>query len=53
MKMRAGERHPLTGVLPELPSTYIYVYPPRDEVELAIVAQLLNAAIEHMTSRGH
>jgi hypothetical protein len=48
-----GERHPLAGVLPELPSTYIYVYPPRDGAELAIVAQLLNAAIEHMTSTGH
>jgi hypothetical protein len=47
-----GERHPLAGVLPELPSTYIYVYPPRDGAELAIVAQLLNAAIEHMTSTG-
>jgi hypothetical protein len=48
-----GERHPLAGVLPELPSTYIYVYPPRDGAELAIVTQLLNAAIEHMTSTGH
>ena len=48
-----GERHPLAGVLPELPSTYVYVYPPRDGAELAIVAQLLNAAIEHMTSTGH
>jgi hypothetical protein len=47
-----GERHPLAGMLPELPSTYIYVYPPRDGAELAIVAQLLNAAIEHMTSTG-
>jgi Family of unknown function (DUF5519) len=46
-----GERHPLAGVLPELPGTYIYVYPPRDEVELAIVAQLLDAAIEHMAAR--
>jgi hypothetical protein len=47
-----GERHPLAGVLRALPSTYIYVYPPRDRAELAIVAQLLNAAIEHMTSTG-
>jgi hypothetical protein len=48
-----GERHPLAGVLPELPSTYIYVYPPRDGAELAIVARLLNAAIEHMTGTEH
>ena len=48
-----GERHPLAGVVPELPSTYIYVYPPRDGAELGIVAQLLNAAIRHMTSTEH
>jgi len=46
-----GERHPLAGVRPELPSTYVYVYPPRDEAELAVVAQLLDAAIDHMTSK--
>lgn len=49
--LRASRRPP-AGVLPELPITYIYVYPPRDGAELAIVAQLLNAAIEHMTSTG-
>lgn len=45
-----GERHPLAGVRPELPSTYVYVYPPRDEAELAVVAQLLDAAIAHMAA---
>jgi hypothetical protein len=39
-------------VRPELPSTYVYVYPPRDSGELAVVAQLLDAAIAHMTYTG-
>lgn len=47
-----GERHPMSGVLPELPSTYVYIYPPRDEYELGIVKQLLEAAIAHMAGTG-
>lgn len=47
-----GERHPMSGVLPELPSTYVYIYPPRDEYELAVVGQLLDAAIAHMAATG-
>lgn len=43
-----GERHPLAGVRPELPDTYIYVYPPRDDTELEVVARLLDASIAHM-----
>ncbi len=46
-----GERHPLAGSL-GLPITYLYVYPPRDEVELGTVRRLLNAAIEHMGGPG-
>lgn len=43
-----GERHPLAGSL-GLPITYLYVYPPRDEVELDTVRLLLSAAIDHMS----
>ena len=43
-----GELHPLCGVHPELPPTYLYVYPPRDEGELVVVSQLLDASIAHM-----
>ncbi|MEH2179063.1 luciferase domain-containing protein [Nostoc sp.] len=40
-----GERHPLAGVLPHMPDTYVFIYPPRCEEELAVVASLLQAAI--------
>ncbi|MGC4027685.1 MAG: DUF5519 family protein [Steroidobacteraceae bacterium] len=43
-----GEFHPLSGAIPLLPSTYLYVYPPRDEIELGVVGQLLDASIAHM-----
>ena len=46
-----GERHPLVGVRPRLPPTYIYVYPPRDDLELDVVRDLLAASIAHMTNR--
>ena len=48
--MRAGwgERHALAGSL-GLPATYLFVYPPRDEVELEVVRALLDAAIGHMS----
>ena len=45
-----GERHPLAGVRPRLPTTYIYIYPPRDDVEVLIVESLLKAAIKHMST---
>jgi hypothetical protein len=53
-----AERHPMSGVLPELPNTYLYVYPPRDALELGVVEQLLEASIRHMatpsaTARPH
>ena len=35
-----------------LPSTYLYVYPPRDDFELDIVKNLLGASIAHMTKAG-
>ncbi|MEH2462279.1 luciferase domain-containing protein [Nostoc sp.] len=40
-----GERHPLAGVLPHMHDTYVFIYPPRSEEELAVVASLLQAAI--------
>jgi hypothetical protein len=47
-----GELHPLCGVHPELPPTYLFVYPPRNDAELAILNQLLEASIAHMTLAG-
>src|ERR1700742_4270889 len=43
-----GERHPLAGVRPHLPNTYLYIYPPRDAFEMNVITQLLDAAISHM-----
>jgi hypothetical protein len=45
-----GERHPLAGVPGLLPSTYLYIYPPRDEMELKVVEMLLEASIQHMSN---
>lgn len=45
-----GERHPLAGVGRLIPSTYIYVYPPRDEAELEVVSRLLDASVAYMTN---
>ncbi len=47
-----GERHPLAGVMLDLPETYLLIYPPREETELKVTAQLLEAAVVHMTSSG-
>ena len=44
-----GERHPLAGVPKfDLPDTYLMIYTPRNSQELAVVAQLLRAAVEHL-----
>jgi len=32
-----GERHPLSGVYPGLPVTYLMIYAPRDQEEVAMV----------------
>jgi hypothetical protein len=47
-----GERHPLCGV-PGLgiPATYLMIYAPRDDTEVGVFRQVLQAAIEHMTVR--
>jgi hypothetical protein len=47
-----GEFHPLAGRIPLLPKSYVYVYPPRDDIELEVVGQLLDASIAHMTKGG-
>jgi hypothetical protein len=48
-----GERHALAGrSLPGtelvLPDTYLLIYPPRNESELAVTARLLDASVSHM-----
>lgn len=48
LSARWGERHPLAGMPPGLPLTYVLVYPPRDKPGASIVAQLPEAAIDHM-----
>lgn len=44
-----GECHPLAGVLLGLPDTYLLIYPPRNEFELAVTARLLDAAVDHLS----
>lgn len=44
-----AERHPMAGVGDALPDLYLAVYPPRDAVELAAVATLLDASVRYMT----
>lgn len=43
-----GECHPLAGVMLGLPDTYMMIYPPRDEQELAVTVRLLDAAVTYM-----
>lgn len=43
-----GERHGLAGK-GSLPLTYLFVYAPRDEMELGVAKNLLDAAIGHMS----
>ena len=42
-----GERHGLAGVALDLPVNYVMVYAPRDEDDLAVIGQLLEAAIRY------
>lgn len=47
-----GERHPLCGVpLLGIPVTYLMIYAPRDDTEVRVFRQVLQAAIDHMTVR--
>ncbi len=47
-----GERHPLCGVpVLGIPVTYIMLYVPRDDTEVGVFRQVLQAAIDHMTVR--
>ena len=43
-----GERHGLAGVTLGLPTTYMLIYAPRDESEVAVAAEILDAAVSHM-----
>lgn len=43
-----AERHPMSGVLAELPVVYLAVYPPRDREELKVVESLLDASVRYM-----
>lgn len=45
-----GERHGLAGVRLGLPRTYLKIYAPRDEADLAPVSSILDAAIAYMAS---
>ncbi len=42
-----GERHGLAGVALDLPVNYVMVYAPRGEDDLAVIKQLLEAAIQY------
>jgi Family of unknown function (DUF5519) len=46
-----GELHGLAGFMDRLPVSYTFVYAPRDEQEVEVVRQLLDAAVAHMTER--
>lgn len=43
-----GERHPIAGAI-KLPKEYMFVYAPRDDTELVVVAQIMRAAVGFMT----
>ncbi|EPQ54233.1 hypothetical protein GLOTRDRAFT_94567 [Gloeophyllum trabeum ATCC 11539] len=46
-----GERHPLSGVLGNVPRQFLMVYAPRNDEEFAVVERILKASIEYMTKR--
>jgi Family of unknown function (DUF5519) len=46
-----GELHGLAGFMNRLPVSYTFVYAPRDEQEIDVVRQLLDAAVAHMTEQ--
>jgi hypothetical protein len=43
-----GERHALAG-LARLPLTYLMVYAPRDDNEVAVIERLLDASVSYMS----
>jgi hypothetical protein len=47
IEMGWGQRHGLAGIAVGLPVTYVMVYAPRNGHDLAVVAELLEAAILH------
>ena len=42
-----AERHGLAGIAVGLPPTYIMIYSPRNREDLAVIEQLLEAAIAY------
>lgn len=46
-----GERHPLAGIYPNMPVTYLLIYSPRDEQEAEVAGTLLEAAVSYAV--GH
>ncbi len=42
-----GERHGLAGIALDLPVNYVLVYAPRGRTDLAVIGQLLEAAIRY------
>jgi hypothetical protein len=43
-----GERHPLSGVRPGLSLNYVMIYAPRTAAEIAVIGELLRAAISNV-----
>lgn len=46
-----GELHGLAGLMGKLPASYTFVYAPRNDLEIDVVKQLLEASVAHMTER--
>ena len=42
-----GQRHGLAGLAAGLPATYVMVYAPRDQADLQVIAELLEAALAY------
>ena len=49
IRMGWAQRHGLAGIAVGLPDTYVMIYAPRDERDLDVVAELLEAAIAFAT----
>jgi hypothetical protein len=47
-----ARRHGLAGLVLDLPMTYVMVYAPRNAADLAVVGELLEAAIAYAVQRG-
>ncbi len=52
MQMGWAQRHGLAGLAVGLPETYVMIYAPRNEQDLTVVEELLNAAIAYAQQQG-